>query len=94
MAGTEKRLSRWSRLKNKGGADEREETTVAVDKVKTEIAVKEAEPAAKQGKLARKQQKVKEASQSQKTEWVKEKQKNKRRGKNGSQASEDFVKPQ
>ena len=47
MAGTEKRLSRWSRLKNKGGADEREETTVAVDKVKTEIAVKEAEPAAK-----------------------------------------------
>ena len=47
MAGTEKRLSRWSRLKSKGGADEREETTVAVDKVKTEIAVKEAEPAAK-----------------------------------------------
>lgn len=46
MAGTEKRLSRWSRLKSKGGADEREETTVADDKVKTEIAVKEAEPAA------------------------------------------------
>lgn len=47
MAGTEKRLSRWSRLKSKGGADEREETTVADDKVKTEIAVKEAEPEAK-----------------------------------------------
>lgn len=46
MAGTEKRLSRWSRLKSKGGADEREETTVADDKVKTEIAVKEAKPAA------------------------------------------------
>ncbi|MDB9704012.1 DUF3306 domain-containing protein [Rhodospirillales bacterium] len=47
MAGTEKRLSRWSRLKSKGGADEREETAVVDDKVKTEIAVKEAEPAAK-----------------------------------------------
>jgi len=47
MAGTEKRLSRWSRLKSKGGADEREEIAVVDDKVKTEIAVKEAEPAAK-----------------------------------------------
>lgn len=47
MAGTEKRLSRWSRLKSKGGADEREETAVVDDKIKTEIAVKEAEPAAK-----------------------------------------------
>ena len=47
MVGTEKRLSRWSRLKSKGGADEREETAVVDDKVKIEIAVKEAEPAAK-----------------------------------------------
>jgi len=46
MVNTENRLSRWSRLKSKGGADEREETTVADDKVKTEIAVKEAEPKA------------------------------------------------
>ena len=46
MAKTENRLSRWSRLKSKGGADDREEATVAEDKVKTEIAVKEAEPEA------------------------------------------------
>jgi len=44
MAKTENRLSRWSRLKSKGGADDREEATVAEDKVKTEIAVKEAAP--------------------------------------------------
>ena len=46
MAETEKRLSRWSRLKSKGGADDREEATVADDKVNTEIAVKKAEPEA------------------------------------------------
>ncbi len=46
MAKPENRLSRWSRLKSKGGADAREEATVADDKVKTEVAVKEAEPEA------------------------------------------------
>lgn len=46
MAKTENRLSRWSRLKSKGGADAREETTIADDKVKIEVAVKEAEPEA------------------------------------------------
>lgn len=40
MSSSEGRLSRWSRLKSKGGADEREEKTVAEDKVKTALAEK------------------------------------------------------
>lgn len=43
MAATEGRLSRWSRLKQKGGADTGEETAVAEKRVQTEVAEAEAD---------------------------------------------------
>lgn len=44
MADGEKRLSRWSRLKKKGGADEREEREVLESRDVAQKAVAEAEP--------------------------------------------------
>lgn len=41
MAEPESRLSRWSRLKSKGGADAREEATALEDKARVEIATQE-----------------------------------------------------
>ncbi len=43
MAESESRISRWSRLKAKGGADSREETQVLEDKARTETALAEPE---------------------------------------------------
>lgn len=41
MAESESRLSRWSRLKSKGGADAREEATALEDKARVETATQE-----------------------------------------------------
>ncbi|MEX2311086.1 MAG: DUF3306 domain-containing protein, partial [Rhodospirillales bacterium] len=41
MAKSESRLSRWSRLKSKGGADAREEATALEDKARVETATQE-----------------------------------------------------
>ena len=41
MAESESRLSRWSRLKSKGGADAREEAAALEDKARIEAATLE-----------------------------------------------------